>query len=64
MKNKSNDSNEKRPTSKLSLTSGTSITLEKGSFIDLSEASLSLGGAILGVSLDGKTSTDIKIEAK
>ena len=48
----------------MSLTSGTSITLEKGSFIDLSEASLSLGGAILGVSLDGETSTDIKIEAK
>lgn len=64
MKDKSNDSNVKRPTSKVSLTSGTSITLEKDSFIDLSEASLSLEGAIFGVSLDGETSADIKIEAK
>lgn len=64
MKNKSNDSNTNKSTSEVSLTSGTSITLERGSFIDLSEASLSLGGAILGISLDSETSTDIKIEAE
>lgn len=57
MKNKSNDS-------KVSLNSGTSITLKKGDSIDLSEASLSLEGATLGISLDGETSTDIKIETK
>lgn len=56
MKNKS--------ASKVSLNSGTSITLKKGDFIDLSEASLSLEGATLGISLDGETSTDIKIETK
>lgn len=57
MKNKSN-------ASKASLNSGTSITLKKGDSIDLSEASLSLEGATLGISLDGETSTNIKIEAK
>ncbi len=57
MKNKSN-------ASKVSLNSGTSITLKKGDSIDLSEASLSLEGATLGISLDGETSTNIKIEAK
>ena len=57
MKNKSN-------ASKVSLNSGTSITLKKGDSIDLSEASLSLEGATLGISLDGETSTNITIEAK
>ena len=59
MKNKSN-------ASKVTLNSGTSITLKKGDSIDLSEASLSLEGATLGISLDGngETSTNIKIEAK
>ena len=57
MKNKSN-------ASKVSLNSGTSITLKKGDSIDLSETSLSLEGATLGISLDGETSTDIKIETK
>ena len=37
---------------------------KKGDSIDLSEASLSLEGATLGISLDGETSTDIKIETK
>ena len=46
MKNKS--------ASKVSLNSGTSITLKKGDSIDLSEASLSLEGATLGISLDGE----------
>lgn len=64
MKNKSNDSNANKSTSEVSLASGTSITLERGSFIDLSEASLSLGGAIFGISLDGETSKDIKKEAE
>lgn len=63
MKNKSSDSNKNKPTSEVSLTSGTSITLKKGDFIDLSEASLSLEGATLGINLDGETSTDIKIES-
>ena len=57
MKNKSN-------ASKVSLNSGTSITLKKGDSIDLSEASVILEGATLGISLDGETSTNIKIEAK
>lgn len=56
MKNKS--------ASKVSLNSGTSITFKKDDSIDLSEASLSLEGATLGISLDGETSTDIKIETK
>lgn len=64
MKNKSNDSNANKSTSEVSLASGTSITLKKGDFIDLSEASLSLGGAIFGISLDGETSKDIKKEAE
>lgn len=64
MKNKSNDSNANKPTSEVSLTSGVSITLKKGDFIDLSEASLGLEGAVLGISLDGETSTDVKIESE
>ena len=63
MKDKSVDSNTNESISKVSLTPEVSFILEKDSFIDLSEASLSLEGATIGISLDGESSTEIKLGA-
>lgn len=63
MKDKFGDSNTNKSISEVSLTQGASLTPEKGSLIDLSAASLSLEGVAIGVSLDEKTSTKIKIGA-